>query len=120
MKLSRDGKSGMDFEFERRFFDISSEYKEVNEEDPRLLCDASWKTVRYINDHLPEGMIWDNENGVLIDDKGTYYEKCEEVEIRGERFAICPEAFEILDSLLPAAVEYGLKEVFGHATKYRD
>ncbi len=49
MVLIRKSDSTMDFEFQRKFFDISSQYKEVAEEDPRLLCQASWNTAEYIN-----------------------------------------------------------------------
>ena len=119
MKLARNNKVGMDFEFQHKFFDISSEYKEVNEEDPRLLCQASWATTRYINDHLPENIVWDNEDGILIDTSSNEYDGYEKAEYHGDEYAICPEAYEKLDELLPAAVEYGLKETFGHAKKYR-
>ena len=118
MKLARNNKAGMDFEFQHKFFDISSEYREVNEEDPRLLCQASWATTRYINDHLPENLVWDNEDGILIDTSSNEYEDHEKVEFHGEEYAICPEAYDKLDALLPDAVKYGLKDVFGHARKY--
>ena len=119
MKLSKTNKSGVDFEFERRFFDISSQYREVVEEDPRLLCQASWATVDYINDNLPDGLIWDNENGVLMDMNDSKYVDCEKVELYGSEYAVCPKAYEALYELLPDAVEYGLKRIFGHAKKYR-
>ena len=120
MKLAKNNKSGMDFEFQSRFFDISSEYKEVNEEDPRLLCQASWATVDYINQNLPDGLIWDNEDGILIDRDDSKYEDCEKVMFHGEEYAICPEAYEKLYALLPDAVKYGLKKTFGHARKYKN
>lgn len=116
MKLLRNNKVGMDFEFQRNFLDISSNYREVNEEDPRLLCQASWETVRYINENLPESLEWDNGSGILIA-FGEEYDDCEKVEINGKEFVICPEAYEELDALLPDAVEYGLKKIFGHAIK---
>lgn len=119
MRLARNNKAGMDFEFQSKFFDISSEYKEVNEEDPRLLCQASWATAEYINDNLPDGLVWDNESGVLFDRDDSKYEDCEKVEFFGSTYAVCPKAFETLDALLPDAVEYGLKKTFGHAKKYK-
>lgn len=119
MKLARNDKAGMDFTFQSKFFDISSEYREVNEEDPRLLCQASWATTEYINDNLPEGLVWDNERGILFDRDDSKYENCEKVEFFGSEYAVCPEAYEKLYELLPDAVEYGLKETFGHARKYK-
>lgn len=120
MKLAKTNKSGMDFEFQSKFFDISSQYKEVDEEDPRLLCQASWATADYINENLPDGLIWDNENGILIDRDDSKYADCEKVELFGTEYAVCPAAYEKLYALLPDAVEYGLRETFGHARKYKD
>ena len=119
MKIAKTNKSGMDFEFQNIFYDISSQYREVDEEDPRLLCQASWATVDYINDNLPDGLIWDNEDGVLIDDNDNNYDDYEKVVFYGTEYAVCPEAYEKLYALLPDAVEYGLKETFGHARKYK-
>ena len=119
MNLARNNKAGMDFEFQRKFMDISTGYREVMEEDPRLLCQASWETVNYINDHLPENLAWNNEDGYLIDRSNNKYEDNEKVDFYGTTFAICPEAYEELDKLLPAAVKYGLKKVFGHARRLK-
>ncbi len=120
MLLIRKSDSTMDFEFQRKFFDISSQYKEVAEEDPRLLCQASWNTAEYINDNLPGDLYWDNGIGILIDRCNDNYKDCEIVEIRGSKYAVCPEAYEMLDDLLPEAIEEGLKRTFGHATKLED
>ena len=120
MKLARTNKSGMDFEFQSRFYDISSDYKEVKEGDPRLLCQASWATTDYINENLPAGLVWDNESGVLIDRDDSKYTDCEKVTFHGEEYAVCPEAYEKLYALLTDAVENGLKQIFGHARKYRN
>jgi hypothetical protein len=119
MKLARNEKAGMDFEFQRKFMEISSEYREVMDEDPRDLCRASWETARYINEKLPEGMGWDNEEGLLYDYCDEKYSTCSKVDFHGEIYAVCPEAYEQLDALIPDAVKFGLKSVFGHARKIR-
>lgn len=116
MQLIRNKENTMDFTFIRQFTDLSSQYREVDEEDPRLLCQASHATVRYINENLPENLEWDNGRGILIA-YGSDYDDCEKVELNGREFAVCPEAYEELDALLPDAVKYGLKETFGHARK---
>lgn len=117
MKLLRDDKAKIDFKFQSKFFDISSKYKEVDEEDPRLLCQASWETVRYINENLPDDLEWDNGNGILIDTSNNEYEDSIKAEFNGVIYAICPEAYDKLDELLPTAIEHGLKVIFGHARK---
>lgn len=119
MKLAKTNKTGMDFEFQSKFMDISSEYREIDEEDPRLLCQASWATVDYINENLPEGLVWDNERGILFDRDDSKFADCEKVEFFGSEYAVYPEAYEMLYALLPEAVEYGLKKTFGHAIKYK-
>ena len=60
-----------------------------------------------------------DEDGILIDTSSNEYEDHEKVEFHGEEYAICPEAYDKLDALLPDAVKYGLKDVFGHARKYK-
>ena len=117
MLLVRKRDSRMDIKFMKDFNKISSQYREVQEGDPRLLCQASWSTVEYINDNLPDGMYWDNEDGVLSDSEDEKYADCEKVEFRGETYAVCPEAYAILDELLPSAVEHGLTEIFGSVSK---
>ncbi len=116
MQLIRNKEAAMDFTFIRNFTDLSSQYKEIDEEDPRLLCQASWATVKYINENLPEGLEWDNGRGILYA-YGDDYDDCEKVEINGKEYIVCPEAYDALDALLPEAVKYGLKETFGHARK---
>ena len=120
MFLARNEKAGMDFEFQMQFMKVSSEYREINEEDPRLLCQASRATVDYINQNLPDGLVWDNEDGILIDRDDSKYKDGEKVMLHGEEYAICPEAYKKLYALLPDAVKYGLKKTFGHARKYKN
>ena len=120
MKLARNDKAGMDFEFQRKFMEASSEYREVMDEDPRDLCRASWETARYINDNLPDGMGWDNEEGILYDYDDEKYSTCTKIDFHGDIYSVCPEAYEQLDALIPVAVKFGLKSVFGHARKIRN
>lgn len=120
MRLIRKEEPSMDFEFQRNFMELSSQYKEVEEGDPRLLCQASWETVSYINEHLPEGLLWNNEDGFLIGSPDEEYDDSIKINDKGITYAICPDAYILLDDILPDAIEYGLRKVFGHATKLED
>lgn len=117
MRLIRNENPCMDFEFQRNFMELSSYYEEIEYGNPSELCQASWETARYINEHLPDGIVWDNEDGFFNGNYDEVYSSCGTIEKNGEVYAKCPDAYKRLDDLLPRAIEYGLKKVFGHVTK---
>lgn len=118
MKLLRKDGAGMDFAFADLCLDEQNRYAEMEYPvHPAYEYQVKQAIEECINEDLPEGMHWDFESCILTDKHSNKYAQCEEVQFYNGTFAICPEAYEQLDALAPAAVEYAIKKVFGAATK---